>query len=251
MEQTYNNIENNDFTIKTKSTEENRIHHNEMNIRKMKKQELIKLSQKYGFKFNKKTTNRSTIIVFLLENQRRTCLYQNILKKMEDCPICLNVLDETNSIITSCIHAFCKNCIFSYITTEKEVCPLCRKLYTCETMMKQLNEIELQEFLNILTSKKQNHTVIYPITHTNNESSIHPDILQVHPYMFSYFLNIMIIKRIYNVCLKFIKYFFAYKSLQFLYELITDKSIIDNHSYNTFTNIEDQYLKRYDNFTYM
>ena len=49
---------------------------------------------------------------------------------MEDCPICLEHLDEGNLIVyTDCIHPLCEPCAHRYwIVNNNQTCPLCRQL---------------------------------------------------------------------------------------------------------------------------
>lgn len=49
---------------------------------------------------------------------------------MEDCPICLEHLDEGNLIVyTDCIHPLCEPCACRYwIVNNNQTCPLCRQL---------------------------------------------------------------------------------------------------------------------------
>ena len=44
----------------------------------------------------------------------------------KDCSICYKPLDNTNMIITPCIHAFCNECFFKWLG-RKESCAMCRK----------------------------------------------------------------------------------------------------------------------------
>ena len=64
----------------------------------------------------------------------------NILKKIlhkdikyvifnndDECPICINNMDEINTVILECGHKFHASCMFTSIKTNFHKCPLCRK----------------------------------------------------------------------------------------------------------------------------
>ena len=59
------------------------------------------------------------------------------------CGICYTDLDGTNTVITSCDHAFCSTCFFKWLG-RKETCALCRKILLTNTVVEErLNEIQV------------------------------------------------------------------------------------------------------------
>jgi hypothetical protein len=171
--------------------------------RTLKRHELIKICYEYGLKISKKTKNK-VFVEFLIKIHRKFILQKNIHKKLEHCPICLDTLECINTIITKCGHAFCKKCIFSYITLEKEMCPFCRETYTYEHIVKDLDEKEVHDLLNSMTVNKINE-------------SFHPI---AHPLVHRLLFNLFIFKKIITYI---VKYYFLYKSVEFLYLLLLQK----------------------------
>jgi RNA polymerase subunit RPABC4/transcription elongation factor Spt4 len=50
---------------------------------------------------------------------------------MDNCPICLESVDENNSTILGCDHVFCIDCVKKMLTSEYSfICPLCRSEIT-------------------------------------------------------------------------------------------------------------------------
>jgi hypothetical protein len=45
----------------------------------------------------------------------------------EECPICLNNIDNDNKRITACLHTFCNSCL-DVVFKHNKNCPLCRKI---------------------------------------------------------------------------------------------------------------------------
>ncbi|KAK5098815.1 hypothetical protein LTS08_006193 [Lithohypha guttulata] len=60
------------------------------------------------------------------------------LDSQEDCPICMESLNDTDRdpVITACAHAFCKDCIERTIQTQHK-CPMCRAELTSTDMLVQ------------------------------------------------------------------------------------------------------------------
>lgn len=46
--------------------------------------------------------------------------------EIQECPICLENIEEEEQSILNCNHIFCKKCIDDYIKQKKNTCPLCR-----------------------------------------------------------------------------------------------------------------------------
>ena len=62
-----------------------------------------------------------------LENTLRGKIVEN------ECPVCYNILGDTDCVIPSCGHKTCISCFISNITHNKHTginCVLCRKKYT-------------------------------------------------------------------------------------------------------------------------
>jgi hypothetical protein len=125
----------------------------EKNIKKLKKDELIKINEFHGYKYDKKTKNK-VLIENLLKIYRIKNIIENINLNIEECPICLNELNKFNYIFTKCGHFFCKECIFIYITNEQEICPLCRDNYTYDDFINSITPLEMNILLCIIFSKK-------------------------------------------------------------------------------------------------
>lgn len=187
----------------------------------LKRQELIKICYEYGLKIRKKTKNK-VFIEFLIKIHRKFILQKNIDKGLEDCPICLDTLEYTNMIITNCGHAFCKKCIFSYIVLEKELCPICRERYTYENIVKELDEKEVHDLLNLMSIVKTNESI--------------------HPLFQQFFFTLFILKKTVKIITYIVKYYFFYKSVEFLYLLLLQKE--NNYTMLDYK-LEDEY-----NFTY-
>ena len=60
--------------------------------------------------------------------------------KNQDCPICMEKIEETNSAVTSCGHCFCLSCIIKAGRRNND-CPLCRQALTDNTVVRRLFEI--------------------------------------------------------------------------------------------------------------
>lgn len=43
------------------------------------------------------------------------------------CPICMDHIDDTNTIAFSCLHAFCSSCVGEFIQRSHNKCPSCRE----------------------------------------------------------------------------------------------------------------------------
>jgi hypothetical protein len=180
----------------------------------LKKQELIKINQYYGYIFKKKKCNRHFLIQNLLPIHRKEVLKKNIISEKEDCPICFLTLNKFNYTITNCGHAFCRECIFLYITKEKENCPLCREPYSYDDFIKPLTptELELLLYLVSINEKNENET-------NENEHIITPSVVSYYLYIMNY------CKKIFFILLKL---FLFIKSVEILYVLIIEDDI-----YNT------------------
>ena len=60
--------------------------------------------------------------------------------KNQDCPICMEKIEETNSAVTSCGHCFCLSCIIKAGRTNND-CPLCRQALTDNNVVRRLFQI--------------------------------------------------------------------------------------------------------------
>lgn len=60
--------------------------------------------------------------------------------KNQDCPICMENIEETNSAVTSCGHCFCLSCIIKAGRTNND-CPLCRQALTDNNVVRRLFQI--------------------------------------------------------------------------------------------------------------
>ena len=60
--------------------------------------------------------------------------------KNQDCPICMQKIEETNSAVTSCGHCFCLSCIIKAGRRNND-CPLCRQALTDNNVVRRLFEI--------------------------------------------------------------------------------------------------------------
>lgn len=187
-----------------------------INIRKLKKQELIKINEYYGYKFKKKKYNRKFLIQNLLPIHRKEVLKKNIVLEKEDCPICFLILKEYNYAITNCGHAFCRECIFLYITNEKENCPLCREPYGYDDFIKPLTPTEVELLLFLVGTQKDEE---------NNMNSI--TITQPSRFSYYYFYIFNRMRILYKLFFILLKIFLFFKSVEFLYILI-----IDNEKYD-------------------
>ena len=195
------------------------VEHENFDPRILKRQELIKICYEYGLKISKKTKNK-VFVEFLIKIHRKFILQKNIDKRLEDCPICIDSLENTNVIITNCGHAFCKKCIFSYIVLEKELCPICRETYTYEHIVKDLDEKEVHDLLNSIS-----------VVDTNTS---------IHPLFQRFFFTLFILKKTVKIITYIVKYYFFYKSVEFLYLLLIQKE----------TTMLDYNLEDESNFTY-
>ena len=189
------------------------------NIRDMKKQELIKYSQHFGYTFKKKY-NRNLLIEQLLPIHRKMVLNKKILLEKEECPICLTNLNQMNFIITECAHAFCRECIFKYVTTDQEICPICRAKYTYDDLIKPFSAKEV-ELLLFIASKKD-----------EEEQQEHEDDVENHSYI-SHLRENINNGKIYNIFYYCLNCFLLWKSMEFLYLSV----------------VEDKYVKYYSNST--
>ena len=43
------------------------------------------------------------------------------------CPVCMERIDDTNSVAFSCLHAFCSSCVGEFIQRSHNKCPSCRE----------------------------------------------------------------------------------------------------------------------------
>jgi len=69
--------------------------------------------------------------------------------KNQDCPICLEHIEETNSAVTSCGHCFCLSCIIKSGRRNND-CPLCRQSITDNNVVRRrLFEVSLLDIEQI------------------------------------------------------------------------------------------------------
>ena len=163
-------------------------------LKKLKKKELIKRNESYGYKYNNKTTKK-ILIENLLKIYRIKDKIENI--DSEECPICYSELNIFNYMITKCGHFFCKECIFLYINNEKEICPLCRNDYTYDDFVESISEYEFNILLSIIFSKK--------IVESRN------------PKNYIYYCKIL-----YKLIIVLFKLILLYKCVEFLYKLLNN-----------------------------
>ena len=132
-----------------------------MNIRTLKKQQLIQLNTHFGLIQKKQKYNRNMLIENLLPIRCKIILYNRILLEKEDCPICFQTMTRMNYHITSCGHGFCIECIFKYVTTEKELCPMCRKPYSYEDLIQPFTPDEIDALLSMNEPVTLNKVTIF------------------------------------------------------------------------------------------
>ena len=132
-----------------------------MNIRTLKKQQLIQLNTHFGLIQKKQKYNRNMLIENLLPIRCKIILYNRILLGKEDCPICFQTMTRMNYHITSCGHGFCIECIFKYVTTEKELCPMCRKPYSYEDLIQPFTPDEIDALLSMNEPVTLNKVTIF------------------------------------------------------------------------------------------
>ena len=62
--------------------------------------------------------------------------------KEQACGICYTALNNKNTVITTCDHAFCTTCFFKWLN-RKETCALCRKVLLSDTVVEErLNDLQ-------------------------------------------------------------------------------------------------------------
>lgn len=55
-------------------------------------------------------------------------LIERVLDEGRECPICFDVADDGDTLITHCGHVFCGQCLLSYMESSPEkTCPVCRQ----------------------------------------------------------------------------------------------------------------------------
>jgi hypothetical protein len=64
---------------------------------------------------------------------------------MDECPICINTLTETNICKTKCNHSYCLSCLLEHLTYN-DTCPLCRSVIF--NFIKKVEESETEEEVN-------------------------------------------------------------------------------------------------------
>ena len=120
---------------------------------------------------------------------------------INECPICYEEMDESNSIITNCNHKYHKNCLHTWANKHNS-CPICRKKLVAsyiiddETFLQQLEDTEnnlreLQDNYNLLRQfineyienqrrkeyvRKQRRLRIRKYIRTNTRIQIHENI---------------------------------------------------------------------------
>ena len=95
----------------------------------------------------------------------------------EKCPICLDVIGETNKTITKCNHTFCASCLLTNIR-ESNKCPVCRtelikknskNLFTSdvqtEILRNTIEELDIDDFIDTLSIEidQDNYDLLYEI----------------------------------------------------------------------------------------
>ena len=64
---------------------------------------------------------------------------------MDECPICINTLTETNICKTKCNHSYCLSCLLDHLTYNN-TCPLCRSvIFTYKKVEESESESEDDE----------------------------------------------------------------------------------------------------------
>ena len=65
--------------------------------------------------------------IYIIHNNNKkdviTALEKQIIDKIFECPICLQLHIKINAIVTKCNHQFCKGCLKMW---NKNTCPMCR-----------------------------------------------------------------------------------------------------------------------------
>ena len=72
---------------------------------------------------------------------------------MDECPICINPLTETNICKTKCNHSYCLSCLLEHLTYNN-TCPLCRSLIFNFIKKVEESESEEEEEVNTLVNIK-------------------------------------------------------------------------------------------------
>ena len=84
----------------------------------------------------------------------KSSLTMNLLKETLKCPICLELLTKT--MLTCCMHRFCKECIMKVFSYGKQ-CPVCRAfLSTKRTLREDPTFDTIIGLIEVLTEKQQN-----------------------------------------------------------------------------------------------
>lgn len=194
------------------------IMENEMtDLRSLKKQQLIKINNHFGYIFKKKQTVRKKMIERLIPIHRKMVIYKKIISGNEECPICLDLLHKFNYVISECGHAFCTECIFKYITTEKEICPICREPYTYEDLVKPFTPKDIEFLLSIVIKYNQKIQI-------ETEPETIEDSIQ-QPYLFIYLCKRILFKIMYL----FMNGILLWKSIYFLCKMI--EYLFENYEY--------------------
>lgn len=196
-----------------------------INLRQLKKKMLKQIAKYYGYYCGKHTYNRNQIIDFLLGIRRKALLHQKIKDGSEDCIICMDVLNLSNTIILNCGHPYCKICIFHYITTENESCPLCRTQYTYEDVIQNIDENELEEILFFVTKYKKSiqQEELVEEDEGDEGDEAEEDEISTTPRNYRFYtFFIQSIIRLRKITILFIKLFLYYKSIAFLCEFLLE-----------------------------
>lgn len=150
------NIREYKINIKSNITEnnenniENNIDHNVKNLQHINSC-LSKLKRNY--------CNNNTISNYL-DNSNHYLININ-LTKLDDCPICLNKIDENNTGVLICGHIYCYTCV-----NNVPKCPNCRKFVNYKDIFSINNNLT-----NQVLSNRYGNKFNYFITHNTNISS--------------------------------------------------------------------------------
>ena len=86
------------------------------------------------------TRNQSCTICKKKGHNKRRC--DEIYDENDTCPICQEVLGETNISVTKCGHKFCMTCISTHVFIRNN-CPLCRQPFDIVRMHPTISNTEM------------------------------------------------------------------------------------------------------------
>lgn len=102
--------------------------------------------------------NESSLDEIKNESSFDEIIIKNFMKELngDQCPICMEDLQNTNITITKCGHKFCHTCIdaHSYLNNE---CPLCRSNMGTKTKVKRLCNCDIIQSVNLSITDSNHH----------------------------------------------------------------------------------------------